>query len=117
MPKESVGVGLESATLAFQSGRWLLIEVLSNTTEAFDRGDKFDDYRNLESLQEYVLVSQTRKRAECFRRNAGGQWVLYPYSEVDKIHLASVDFRCALACVAKPIAEVYEDVDFSVLDQ
>ncbi len=75
--------------------------------------DKFDDYRNLESLQEYVLVSQTRKRVECFRRNAEGQWVLYPYGEVDKIHLASVDFRCALARVAKPIA----DVDFSVSNQ
>jgi Uma2 family endonuclease len=88
----------------------LIVEVLSNTTEAFDRGDKFDDYRNLESLQEYVLVSQTRKRVECFRRNMEGQWVLYPYGEVDEMHLASVDFRCA-------VADVYEDVDFSVANQ
>jgi Uma2 family endonuclease len=85
----------------------LIVEVLSDTTEAFDRGDKFNDYRNLESLQEYVLVSQTRKRVECFRKNAEGQWVLYPYSEVDEMNLASVDFRCA-------IADVYEDVDFPV---
>ena len=82
----------------------LIVEVLSDTTEAFDRGDKFEDYRHLDSLQEYVLVSQTRKRVECFRRNAEGQWVLYPYGEIDEIHLASMDFRCA-------IAEVYEDVD------
>jgi Uma2 family endonuclease len=88
----------------------LIVEVLSNTTEAFDRGDKFDDYRNLESLQEYVLVSQTRRRVECFRRNTEGQWVLYPYGEVDEIHLSSVDFRCA-------VADVYEDVDFSVSNQ
>jgi Uma2 family endonuclease len=88
----------------------LIVEVLSDTTEAFDRGDKFNDYRNLESLQEYVLVSQTRKRIECFRRNAEGQWVLYPYSESDEMHLASVDFRCA-------IADVYEDIDFSVSNQ
>jgi Uma2 family endonuclease len=81
------------------------VEVLSDTTEAFGRGDKFNDYRNLESLQEYVLVSQTRKRVECFRKNAEGQWVLYPHSEDDEIHLASVDFRCA-------IADVYEDVEF-----
>jgi Uma2 family endonuclease len=88
----------------------LIVEVLSDTTEAFDRGDKFNDYRNLESLQEYVLVSQTRKRIECFRRNAEGQWVLYPYSESDEMHLTSVDFRCA-------IADVYEDVDFPVANQ
>jgi Uma2 family endonuclease len=88
----------------------LIVEVLSDTTEAFDRGDKFGDYRNLESLQEYVLVSQTRKHVECFRRNAEGQWVLYPYGELDEMHLASVDFRCA-------IVDVYEDVDFSVSNQ
>jgi Uma2 family endonuclease len=88
----------------------LIIEVLSDTTEAFDRGDKFGDYRNLESLQEYVLVSQTRKQVECFRRNAEGQWVLYPYSDLDEMHLASVGFRCT-------IADVYEDVDFSGANQ
>jgi Uma2 family endonuclease len=84
----------------------LIVEVLSATTEAFDRGDKFEDYRNIESLQEYVLVSQTRQRVECFRRNAEGQWVLYPYGKKDEIHLASVDFRCA-------VADFYEDVDLS----
>jgi len=84
----------------------LIIEVLSDTTEAFDRGDKFADYRNLESLQEYVLVSQTRKRVECFRRNTEGLWVLYSYGEGDKIHLATVDFECA-------VLDVYEDVDLS----
>ena len=47
----------------------LIVEVLSPKTEAFDRGDKFADYRQLESLQEYVLVSQTRMGVECFRRN------------------------------------------------
>jgi Uma2 family endonuclease len=88
----------------------LIVEVLSDTTEAFDRGDKFNDYRNLESLQEYVLVSQTRMRVECFRKNTEGQWVLYPYTEVDEMHLASVDFRCA-------IADIYEDVDFPVASQ
>ncbi|MEG4442432.1 Uma2 family endonuclease [Microcoleus sp. AT9_B5] len=84
----------------------LIVEVLSETTEAFDRGDKFTDYRNLESLQEYVLISQTRIQVECFRRNDQGQWVLYPYRETDTIHLASVDFSCA-------IEDLYEDVDFS----
>ncbi|MBD1907318.1 Uma2 family endonuclease [Funiculus sociatus GB2-A5] len=83
----------------------LIVEVLSSTTEAFDRGDKFSDYRQMESLQEYVLISQTRMRVECFRRNAEGLWVLYPYDEDAEVHLASVDFRCA-------IADIYEDVTF-----
>ncbi|MBD2207092.1 Uma2 family endonuclease [Calothrix sp. FACHB-1219] len=83
----------------------LIVEVLSPTTEAFDRGDKFADYRKIESLQEYVLVSQTRMNIEIFRRNPEGQWVLYTYSPGDNIHLVSVDFNCA-------IADVYEDVTF-----
>ncbi|MDY6781060.1 MAG: Uma2 family endonuclease [Cyanobacteriota bacterium] len=88
----------------------LIVEVLSETTEAFDRGDKFADYRHLESLQEYVLVSQNRIHVDCFRRNEEGQWVLYPYGEGDTIHLASLDFSCA-------IASLYEDVDFSPVPQ
>ncbi len=84
----------------------LIVEVLSSTTEAFDRGDKFADYRRLESLQKYVLVSQTRTSVECFRRNSEGQWVLYPYSAEDEIHLVSVNFRCA-------ITDFYEDVTLS----
>lgn len=84
----------------------LIVEVLSPTTEAFDRGDKFADYRHLESLQEYVLISQTRIQVDCFRRNDQGQWVLYPYHAGDTIHLTSVDFSCA-------IEDLYEDVDFS----
>ncbi|MBG1268430.1 Uma2 family endonuclease [Nostoc sp. WHI] len=86
----------------------LIVEVLSPSTEAFDRGDKFADYRHLESLQEYVLVSQTRMNLECFRRNPEGQWVLYPYAQGNNIHLASVDFKCA-------VTDVYEDVTFEFL--
>ncbi|BAY31043.1 hypothetical protein NIES2107_28920 [Nostoc carneum NIES-2107] len=83
----------------------LIVEVLSPTTEAFDRGDKFADYRKMESLQEYVLVSQTRMNVEIFRRNPEGQWVLYTYSPGDNIHFISVGFDFA-------IADVYEDVTF-----
>ncbi|MFE1746209.1 Uma2 family endonuclease [Coleofasciculus sp. H7-2] len=81
----------------------LIVEVLSPTTAAFDRGEKFADYRTLETLREYVLINQERVSLECFRRNAEGRWVLYPYGEGEEVHLASVDFRCA-------IAALYEDV-------
>ncbi|MBE8965110.1 Uma2 family endonuclease [Nostocales cyanobacterium LEGE 12452] len=81
----------------------LIIEVLSESTEGYDRGKKFASYRHLESLQEYVLISPDRMSVECFRRNDEGHWVLYPYEKGEEVHLASVDFRCA-------IAEIYEDV-------
>ncbi len=83
----------------------LIIEVLSPSTEAFDRGDKFSDYQELETLQEYVLISQTRQRVDCFRRNSEGRWVLYSYRVNQDLELISVNFSCSLT-------EVYEDVLF-----
>ncbi|MBD0265946.1 MAG: Uma2 family endonuclease [Tolypothrix sp. Co-bin9] len=87
----------------FKSHPCLVIEVLSESTEGYDRGKKFASYRHLESLQEYVLISPDQMNVECFRRNDEGHWVLYPYGEGEEVHLASVDFRRA-------IAEIYEDV-------
>jgi len=81
----------------------LVVEVLSLSTEAFNRGGKFADYRTIETLQEYVLISQQHVSVECFHRNAEGFWVLYPYSTGDEIYLESIDFYCA-------IAALYEDV-------
>lgn len=81
----------------------LIIEVLSDKTEAFDRGDKFADYRQIDTLQEYILISQKEVSVECFRRNSSGRWELYTYSKGEEVHLASVDFRA-------PIAALYEDI-------
>ena len=83
----------------------LIIEVLSPGTEGFDRGKKFEDYRHLETLQEYVLISQDRMSVECFRKNAEGLWVLHPYSTGQEVYLETVDFRCN-------IEEIYEEVVF-----
>lgn len=83
----------------------LIVEVLSPTTEAFDRGDKFDDYQHLDSLEEYVLISQSRMRVECFRRNVEGLWVRYVYRKGDEFEFASVDYKGA-------IADLYENVEF-----
>ena len=85
----------------------LIIEVLSDSTEAFDRGDKFADYQSLPSLQEYVLVNTKKARIECFRRTAEGLWLLQFYElDANEFELSSVEF------VGK-IAEVYEQVEFS----
>jgi Uma2 family endonuclease len=83
----------------------LIVEVLSETTEAYDRGDKFAQYRNLDSLREYVLVSQNKLRVEDYLRD-GEHWVL---SEVrvlgESIGLTSIGCEIQLAAI-------YEGVDF-----
>jgi Uma2 family endonuclease len=87
----------------------LVVEVLSDSTEAFDRGDKFADYQALESLQEYVLINTRHQRVECFRRNEAGLWVLQYYTlETGKFYLASVGLSATLA-------DLYEDVTLEPL--
>ncbi|MBW4650912.1 MAG: Uma2 family endonuclease [Kastovskya adunca ATA6-11-RM4] len=84
----------------------LIIEVLSDSTEAFDRGDKFADYQELDSLREYVLINTKRTRVECFRRNDEGLWVLQSYTpEQRAFRLDSIDFEGTLETL-------YEDVVF-----
>src|SRR4028118_616514 len=84
----------------------LIVEVLSPTTAAFDRGDKFADYRTSESLQEYVLINQERVSVECFRRNAEGLWVLYPYSPGQEVQLKRVNFSCAIEILYEDAIEI-----------
>jgi Uma2 family endonuclease len=54
----------------------LIVEVLSKSSEAYDRGDKFAHYQTLDSLQHYVLVSQKERRVEMLSRGSEGEWVL-----------------------------------------
>lgn len=85
----------------------LIVEVLSDSTEAFDRGDKFADYQTLYSLQEYVLINTKRKRVECFRRNQAGLWVLQFYTDQQTtFRLDSINFEAAIDLL-------YEDVRFA----
>lgn len=55
----------------------LLVEVLSDSTEAYDRGAKAAHYRRIASLREYVLIAQNEKRIEVYRRNQRGNWELF----------------------------------------
>ena len=83
----------------------LIIEVLSKKTEGFDRGDKFNDYQTLESLEEYVLVNTKHQRLEIFRRHPQGLWLYQSYSPTDgNIKLQSIDLTIAFE-------EIYEDVN------
>jgi Uma2 family endonuclease len=60
----------------FMSSPGLVVEILSPSTAAYDRGDKFAAYRRLESLQQYVLVDPDQRRIESYTRTADGQWLL-----------------------------------------
>jgi len=83
----------------------VIVEVLSESTEAYDRGEKFAHYRRLETLREYVLVAQDKIRIEHFRRE-GEEWILSEVSGSDAtLHLGSID--CHIG-----VAAIYEKVDF-----
>ncbi|BAP57451.1 hypothetical protein THII_3154 [Thioploca ingrica] len=82
----------------------LVIEILFPATEAFDRGEKFADYRTLPSLQEYVLVSQTDRVIDCFRRTETGEWREQCYERHGTLVLISVGLSCAVEEVYRKIA-------------
>jgi Uma2 family endonuclease len=68
----------------------LLVEVLSESTEAFDRGHKAEQYRRIPSLREYVLVSQHKAHLECFRRTEAG-WSFHEVGAGQHLRLDSID--------------------------
>ena len=84
----------------------LIIEVLSDSTEAYERGDKFTHYKSIPSLREYLLIAQHRPHITQYVRQEDGSW---SYREVNdlsaSLQLASVD------CVLE-LSEVYRDVTF-----
>ena len=82
----------------------LIIEVLSPSTQAYDRSQKFALYRRLPSLKEYVLIDPDTRRAEVFRINAEGLFVLFDMSESDILELKSIDCRVS-------ISEVFAGID------
>ena len=84
----------------------LVIEVLSPSTAAFDRGEKFEHYKQIASLQEYILVSQNNVRVEHYRRQ-GSQWIHNTFEHLeDMLPLASI--KCTL-----PLRAIYRRVMFN----
>jgi Uma2 family endonuclease len=80
----------------------VIIEVLSDSTEAKDRLEKLVAYQALPSLKEYVLVAQDKVKVEIFRRE-DKEWQIESCAPGDEFRLDSIDFRC-------PIEVIYEDV-------
>jgi len=86
----------------------LIVEVLSPSTEPYDRGRKFEHYRSVPSVSEYLLVSSDRVSAELFTRQPGGGWLLTAAGRLeDSLELHSTGCRLALA-------DVYEKVDLDI---
>jgi Uma2 family endonuclease len=85
----------------------LVVEVLSDSTERYDRGKKFKKYQTLSSFKEYVLISQTEPLVETFVRQDENHW-LYTFTEgmEEVLHLRSIG-------VAIPLAAIYHKVAFS----
>ena len=83
----------------------LIVEVLSESTEAYDRGGKFAHYRKLASVMEYVLIAQTKPHIEHYIRQPDNRWLLAEADSLgDTVQLPSID--CQLALV-----EVYDKVE------
>ena len=80
----------------------LIIEVLSDSTETFDCGDKFANYKMIPALEEYVLIHQKQILVEQFQRTPNNSWIP-KYREEDILELASIGFSC-------PIAGLYENL-------
>jgi Uma2 family endonuclease len=84
----------------------LIIEVLSDSTEAYDRGDKFTHYKSIPSLREYLLIAQHRPHVTQYVKQEDGSWSYREVNELSaSLHLPSVD------CVLE-VSEVYRDVAF-----
>ena len=89
----------------------VIFEILSPSTEEFDRGDKFTRYQKLDSLTDYVLVSAAQMQIEHHTRQADGNWVFRQYDQPsDLLSLASVD-------ASLPLAKIYERVGFPEADE
>lgn len=85
----------------------ILIEILSPSTESYDRGKKFSHYRQIESLQNYVLVSQDEPHIELFERQINHQWILSEKVGLENsIEIPAINYLL-------PLVEVYDKIDFN----
>ncbi len=81
----------------------LIVEILSDSTEAFDRGDKFSDYKTIATLEEYVLIHQKQILVERFQRKTNTLWVPQIYRASDLIEFASISFTAAIEALYENI--------------
>lgn len=90
-----------SANQAVFTSPVLVIEVLSPSTQAYDRSKKFAMYRRLDSLREYALIDPDSRRVEVFRPSEDGHWKLFDMSEDETLILETLDCRLELTALFK----------------
>ncbi|MCU0545591.1 MAG: Uma2 family endonuclease [Oscillatoriaceae cyanobacterium Prado104] len=83
----------------------LIVEILSDSTEAYDRGKKFEKYRRNPNLVDYVLVSSDEIAIDIYHKNDAGEWVILSYREGDRVEFQSVN-------LSLPIEQLYEEIVF-----
>jgi Uma2 family endonuclease len=82
----------------------LIVEILSRTSEAYDRGQKFEHYRNIPSLQQYLLIAQDRIQVDLYTRQGDGTWVLKSANRLaESVDLQSI--HCSI-----PLDRLYRNV-------
>lgn len=89
----------------------LVVEVLSGSTEAYDRGDKFRFYRSLPSLQHYLLISQTQPLIEYYQRDGADRWILTTTAGLE------ATLSLPLGNLELSLAQVYQGVEFNPLEE
>ena len=89
----------------------VLFEVLSDSTESYDRGAKFRQYREIESLKEYVIIAPDRAGVECYTRQADGRWLLQEYQALEQ----TATFESINVTIE--LTEIYRNVAFHELDE
>ncbi len=88
----------------------VIFEVLSPSTEAYDRGEKFNHYQRISTLTDYVLIAQDKIRVERYQRQTDGSWRYTCHEDSEEvIHFTALE--CALR-----LADIYDKVEFPVSD-
>ena len=93
----------DKSEAAFYRFPKLIVEVLSPSTKTIDREDKFQEYIQIPTLEEYVLISVQRVQVECYRRGEGRMWLYFPYKAGDTVKIASIGIEL-------PIEQLYKNV-------
>jgi Uma2 family endonuclease len=89
----------------------IIVEVLSSSTQKVDEGIKFEEYRSLDSLQSYILVSQDRPMIVLYERHEKDLWRINTIEGLDQqIHIPSID-------VTLPLSQVYAHLSFDALSE
>ena len=90
----------DKSTVNYFTYPCLIVEVLSDSTEAYDRGGKFRMYRNNPNLQDYLLVSSVNIEIDLYHKNDAGDWIIINYQAGDLVELKSIN-------LSFPIEQVY----------